>query len=204
MVDIATITEASNSSSTLLRTTEFLFNEFLTDITIAVIILVIGLLIGQFVKKIVLSMFTTFHINQIIAATTSVHTKLDELFSSICAWIIYIFALLFALRQLGLATVVVNSIFIFLLILILILLFLSLKDFIPNLLAGLLIHTKKYISQGDTIQLALAQGTVETIDLYQTIVVTKKGDYIHIPNSYIVKNRYVVVKKKSVKKKKQS
>ncbi len=194
MADINVLLETTNTTSSINSFTDILFNVVVTNVTLALLIIVIGLFTGQLIKKLILKFFKEFHINEIIYSTNVIQTKIDELVASIVAWFIYVFAILFSLRQLGLATVIVNIIFAFILLIILVLIFLSFKDFIPNLLAGLIIHKKKYMKKNDEISLHLVKGKVETVDLLHTHIITRKGDSIRVPNSYIIKHRLTVKK----------
>ncbi|MFT4313420.1 MAG: mechanosensitive ion channel domain-containing protein [Candidatus Woesearchaeota archaeon] len=194
MPDVTILSSSVQTNSTIAHTAQFIYDTFFTNIVIAVIILISGLVIGQVVKRLLLLTFSEFKLNEILQKTMNVQTKFDDLLSTIISWIIYIFAVLFALLQIGLSTIFVNILFIFVLILILVLLFLSLKDFIPNLIAGLIMHNKKYFRVGDTITLHLVEGKVDSFDLFQTIVKKKNNDLIYVPNSYIVKHRVKVKK----------
>ena len=70
----------------------------------------------------------------------------------------------------------------------------SIKDFIPNIIAGIYIHKKKLFKEGDNIKIDNIEGKVQQITLTEIMLITKKGDQVHIPNSILAKKK--ITKKK--------
>jgi small conductance mechanosensitive channel len=105
-----------------------------------------------------------------------------------------------ALNQLGVTTTVLNILSGAILILILIVVFLGVKDFIPNMTAGLFVLSKGYLKVGDTIVINNIKGKITEINLVETKIITPEKDIMFIPNSRLT--RYEVVKKKESKSKK--
>ena len=81
-------------------------------------------------------------------------------------------------------------------IIILIVVFISIlftiKDFFPNLYASYNIN--KNIKIGSLIKCNGVEGYVQTIGLIETIIKSKNGDFVYIPNSYLMNS--IIIKSK--------
>ena len=71
---------------------------------------------------------------------------------------------------------------------------LAIKDFIPNLISGLMLHQKRNLKPGDRIIINNVEGEIINVTLIETKIRTRSGDIVYIPNSILTKN--VVIKKK--------
>jgi small-conductance mechanosensitive channel len=71
---------------------------------------------------------------------------------------------------------------------------LSIKDFMPNLVSGLILHQKRNIRPGEKIIVNNIEGEVINVTIIETKLRTKNGEIVYIPNSILMNN--VVVKKK--------
>jgi len=171
-------------------------NSWLITTVLTITIFVAGLIIGKIVGKIVEKMLKKIQINEILSKNTSFKTKVDVIMGTIVAYIIYFFGFILALNQMGITTTVLNIISGAILILVLIVAFLGIKDFIPNMTAGLFILSKGYIKVGDTIRIHDIQGKITEINLVETKIITEAHDIMFIPNSRIT--RYEVTKKRDV------
>ena len=120
--------------------------------------------------------------------------RVDMVVGSTIKYLIYILALILALNQIGVALNFLNQILTILLVIVAVGLFLSIKDFVPNAVAGAYIIYKKRLKVGQTIKVKDVEGKIKKIDLIDTHIRTKNGHDIMIPNSFFVKN--LVVKKK--------
>jgi len=103
--------------------------------------------------------------------------------------------LLIALRYLGIATDILNIIAIAVIIIIAVFVILSVKDFIPNIISGMVLHQKGSIKVGDIVSVDNITGKVFEINLIETKLKTKGGDTIIIPNSNLTRKEYVLKKR---------
>ena len=79
---------------------------------------------------------------------------------------------------------------------------LAIKDFIPNVIAGLVIHLSDHIRVGDKVTVNDIEGKVMAVNALETRLETKRGDTIYVPNSILTKT--VVKKKRGRRKRKKS
>lgn len=180
---------------TLLETMNSIFeNQFLTNIVIAIIILLIGFIIGKLLGKLVSRVLHEIETDK-IAKKAGTKIKLEKSIGSLTAYLIYFIAILMALDQLGIKTIVLYILAIAVLAVLVLSVLLGIKDFIPNMFAGFFIYRKDLVKKGDKIKVHGVQGKVEKISLIETTVRTKNGDTVLIPNSTLTKEEIVKLKK---------
>jgi len=151
----------------------------------AVIVLLIGFIIGKVVGKLAQRGLHELEVNRILKKA-GVQFGLEELVGHIAQYFIYFIAIVVALDQLGVTAFVLYSIAAIVLIVLAIAFLLSIKDFIPNFIAGLRLNYRKFFSVGDTITVGSVSGRVKEFGLLETKLVSKSGDIIHLPNSTLV------------------
>jgi small-conductance mechanosensitive channel len=103
-------------------------------------------------------------------------------------------AIVFALDQLGITAFVLYIIIGLLALVIAAAFVLSIKDFIPNFIAGWRLSRKKLFAVGDTVTIGSVTGKVKEAGLLETKLQSRK-DVIHIPNSILFKQEIRVRKR---------
>ncbi|MCM2325441.1 MAG: mechanosensitive ion channel [Candidatus Woesearchaeota archaeon] len=166
-------------------------NKTVLNITISIVILLGGIIIGKLVEKFLFRILKEIGINKAFR-DFGLKINADQMFSNLAAYIIYFVSLVSALEQLGLANVVLTLISIAILLVVLISFFLAVRDFIPNVSAGIYLYSK--IKEGDNIEVNDIKGVVLSLDLLQIRIKTKRGDTIHIPNSTVSKSILKILK----------
>lgn len=172
-------------------------NSLLLNSAIAITIFFASLIIGRIVGKVTENVMKHTRLNELLEKSTKLKINLAKIVSSLLTYMIYFFGTIMALNQFGIATTVLNIFSGAILILVLIFIFLAIKDFVPNMTAGLFIHSKGFLQEGDSIRLHDIEGKITYLNLVETRLQTKKGDIISIPNSRLIK--YEVVKRKGKK-----
>ena len=167
-----------------------------TKLVVAVIIVLIGLVLGKILGKFVQKALHEIELNKIIKKAAGIKASVEEIISTSLSYFIYFIFIVMALNQLGITTVVLHMISGVILIIIIISILLSIKDFMPNMFAGLFIHQKRFIKEGDILKVDNTEGKVVHINLVETKIETKHGDIIYIPNSLLTKKTVVKLKKK--------
>ncbi len=64
---------------------------------------------------------------------------------------------------------------------------LGLQDTIANIISGIILTTHRVVTPGDTIRVGAVEGDVRDLMLRHTVVTTKEGDTVYIPNSLLSK-----------------
>ena len=84
-------------------------------------------------------------------------------------------------------------------LLIIVFAFISLKDFLPNAIAGFLIHKKKLLAGGDSIEIQGISGKVEDVGWVETKIINQNKDIVYIPNSSFLRSGLKIKRRKSKK-----
>jgi small conductance mechanosensitive channel len=186
------ITQAVNS-------VEVLFKGIYLNFIVAVIILLLGFICGRILSRLTYKILKEVELKSILNRA-GIRVKLEKRISSFVAYFVYFISIIMALNQLKIATTLLQMIVGAVLIIVIVSLILGIKDFIPNIFAGLSIYKDNVIEIGEYIETQGVEGKVTQITLSKTKLETKKGDIVFIPNSVIIKKG--VIKKKTDKKSK--
>lgn len=165
-----------------------LFTDIVTKVVVAVVILVIGFIVGKIIGRLTQRLLHEFELDNILKMATGIKISMEELISHFITYLVYFLALVMALNQIGLTTTLLNIISAGIIILIIIFILLGIKDFIPNILAGIFIHQKGMVKEGDRIKVKDIKGKIVHINLVDTRLKTREGDLIYIPNSVLIRN----------------
>jgi small conductance mechanosensitive channel len=168
---------------------------FLIKLVIAVIILLVGFIIGRIVGKLIYRVLHEFELNKVLEKA-GIKVNLEDAIKHFVTYLIYFIAIIWALSELGLSTLVLNIIFAAVIVVIIVAILLGIKDFIPNAFAGFSITKKGIIREGDRIKINGLEGKVKKINLAETEVETKSKDIIIVPNSNLKKQSVLVRKSK--------
>ncbi len=187
--------ELKNIAETSLKVTTL--NSITLNLIAAIVILIVGLIIGRFISNLTRKILNELEFDRILKEQARIKLPTTELISSIIKYVIYVIAIVLALNQVGLRSFILNIILTIIIVLLIIFMVLSLKDFIPNLVAGLFLHQKRNIQPGDFLQVNNIEGEVLSITLFETRIKSKNNEIVYIPNSLLTKN--IVVKKRKIK-----
>ena len=171
-------------------------SNIITRLIGAIAILLIGFIVARFLSKLIHRVLKELETNKILKEQAGVQLPIEEFLSSIIKYLIYFIAIIFALNQLGLTTTVLQIILIIALVILVGFIILAFKDFIPNVVAGFLIHQKEKIKSGDMIKVDNVEGEVIHVNLTETRIKTKKKDIVFVTNSLINKDVLIKQKKK--------
>ncbi|MBU2496675.1 MAG: mechanosensitive ion channel [Nanoarchaeota archaeon] len=150
-----------------------------SNVIAAIIILILGITLGNLAGRFTKRAIITLELKKYFKF------QIDSIASRVIAWLIYIFTIIIALINLGIATPILYAIIIILLALIAGAVFLSLKDFIPNVIAGATLQ-KRELKKGMNIKFNDISGKIEEFTITETKI--KSGnDIIFVPNSLLVK-----------------
>lgn len=172
-----------------------LFSGIISRMLIAGIILLIGFIFGKIISKIVHKALKEIKLNKIIKEASGIKISIEEIISHFLLYFIYFVSIVMALRHIGIATDILNIISGAVIVIIGVFILMSVKDFIPNIISGIIIHQKGTIKEKETIIFNNIKGKVISITLLETKLQTKSGDIIIIPNSNLTKSE--IIKKKN-------
>ena len=170
-------------------------NKLLTDITIAIIILLVGFIIGKLLGKLVSRVLHELEVDE-LSKKTGAKVKIAEALGSLTSFLIYFIAVVMALDQLGIKTIILYIIAVAVIIFMILAMLLGIKDFIPNMFAGFFVFRKKLIKKDDWIMVHGVKGKIEKINLVETTLKTKTGDTVIIPNSTLMKEEVIKLRKR--------
>lgn len=171
------------------------FSGFVLKFILAVTIVLIGFVIGRLIGKLVTTVLHELELDRIIKKATNTKFSAESALGNLASYAIYFFVFIMALNQLGLATPVLYILAISAMVIVVIAITLAIRDFIPNMFAGLTIHRKGFLDVGDTIKVKDMKGRIISINLVETRIETKSKDVISIPNMILTKNEVVKIKK---------
>jgi len=160
---------------------------------VVIVIILAGILIGRIIGRAIKRLTKEIKLDKIAKDLLNVNLPFENLISKIVSWIIYFIAVLFALDQIGLGSTTLDIVLLFVLGIITIILILSLKDFIPNMIAGFIVYSKGNIKKGVRLKVNNISGTVISVSLLETKIKAGK-ETIFIPNSILLKNSIIIRK----------
>lgn len=172
----------------------------LSKYIVAILILLVGFILGKLLGKLVQKLLNMIELDSLLRRATGVKFGLEEILGHFISYFTYFISIVMALDYLGLKTWILNFISFAVIALIVLSIVLGVKDFVPNVFAGLFLHRRRHIKEGDIIEFDGTKGAVVHVNLVETRIKTKSNDLIYIPNSFFVKTSL----KKKVSKEKKS
>ena len=97
--------------------------------------------------------------------------------------------MVFFLKQLGVVSITLYLLIGAILLLIGATFLISIKDFIPNFIAGLVLYRKVDWEKGKEIKFNGVKGKIEKLGLLEIEIKSKKGEKIYVPNSLLTKSK---------------
>lgn len=160
------------------------------NLIIALVIVFFGLIMGNLFGKLIKKVLHSFELDKVLAES-GMNFPLENFIATIGKYIIYFIGIIWALTELGLATIILEIILIVILVLMVSFIILAFKDFVPNITAGFFIHHKNALKKGDKIKVKHVEGEIIEIDLIETKIKTKDGEEILLPNSILTNNEVI-------------
>lgn len=169
-------------------------NENSVKMIISISILLIGIVIGRFLSKLTYRILVYIGLSKVLRNSIKLKLPIEEIIGYVIKYIIYFLALVLALSQIGIGDFAQQLILVLIFIMVVSIIFFALKDFVPNFIAGIVIHRSSEIKVNDNIKILGVEGVVSEMDLLHTKVVNRSKEIFIIPNSLMVKN--IVSKRK--------
>ena len=160
----------------------------------SLIILLVGFVLGRLVGRLIGRLLHEIELDNIVQKT-GFKMPVEHTLATLAAYLIYFIAVIMALNELGLTTAALYIIVGGAVVMVIIATALGIKDFIPNMIAGIFIYRRGIIKENQRMIIKNVEGKVKKISIIETELETKNGDIILVPNSLILKSTVIVKKK---------
>ncbi|PIN81989.1 hypothetical protein COV11_00300 [Candidatus Woesearchaeota archaeon CG10_big_fil_rev_8_21_14_0_10_30_7] len=167
--------------------------EYLTKIVLAVLIVLIGFMIGKVIRRVTQRFLHEAELDKLMSKL-DFKSSVEEFLSRTLEYLVYFVTIVIAIDKLGLTITILYILSGAVLLFFIVAFFLGIKDFFPNFIAGLVLMKNGKIKPGQTIKVGDVEGKVLSVDFVETKVKTKKGDLIYVPNSLLYRQNVVVKK----------
>ena len=189
-------------NETLLElTTETIRGQLINRVVVSIIIFFVGLIIGRLVGRFVERLLREFAVDATMRKHLNTATSFQKVIGRLVSAAIYIIFLLIALNYVGVVGLLFNIISIAIVVMLVISFAIAINDAMPNIIAYRFIQRNKSFCVGDTIEIGVAKGEVQSVTLFETRIVTSNDDVIHIPNALFMKESWSKKDEKKAKKK---
>ena len=177
-----------------------LFSGPVTNIIIAIVILLVGFILGKIVGRLIKKFLNEFKIDASLKKSIGLKISMENVLSSLVGIGIYLVAIVMALNQFGVTTLILTILAIAVIVLLTFSVLFAIKDTIPNFFAGLKISHKEIVKKGDIISFDKIKAKVIEVTLIETKLESKSGDILFIPNSLLLKKIITISTKSQAKK----
>lgn len=176
-----------------------LINPLFLKIINAVVIILIGFVIGKLVQKLTLTLFDMIELDKLLSKKIKIR-NLSLILSKIFSFIVYLIAVVIALNKIEIATTIINTIVILLVIIILLFLIFGINDIFANFCSGVILRMRKNIVIGDNIRIKnkkhTVSGVVNRLSLLSLGINTGSKELVIIPNTLLLKSVITKIRKK--------
>lgn len=166
---------------------------FVNKYMIAVLLILIGYIIANFVFKISIKLLTWLELDKLFRKF-GLRVSVSNYLSHFLEFIVYLVFLIMALDEVGITTWVLNIIGILIMMVVLLSLLLTIKDLFPNLYASYNLYQNKELQPGKKIKCNGVEGKIVSINSTETVIEDKNGDLVYVPNSYLISNLMILKK----------
>lgn len=163
-----------------------IFTPIVNKVIVALLVLLLSFIFGKIIGKIVHRILQEIEFNKIINFASGLRLNLDDFIGRVLSMIIYFIGIMWALTILGFEKFVANLLIISVFVVIIASLLLTIRDFIPNMMAGFKLYRKNSIQEGAKITYDGITGTVLEHTLTNTRIKTAQKDILYIPNSLLL------------------
>ncbi|VVB81381.1 Mechanosensitive ion channel [uncultured archaeon] len=158
--------------------------EFLTKIEIAFIVFFAGFLIAKLSSRILKKFLAEAELNRILESAG--FKPISNSIASIVQYIIYTATLFIILQQFGLTKIVLIIIVILAFLVIAVSFLLAVRDFVPNVVAGLWLRKKLKPHIGKNIKIGNVKGKLKRVGIVSSII--EDREEYHVPHLYASKH----------------
>ncbi|HSU72527.1 MAG TPA: mechanosensitive ion channel domain-containing protein [Candidatus Binatia bacterium] len=158
-----------------------------SNLVVAVVLLLIGVVIAKLLERFIVKMLHELELDRWLRKS-GVKFALEQTIGIAIRYFVYFITIVVALNQIGWTSFVVKLLAAVIFVLILAAILLGVKDFVPNFIAGIRIHQRGFVKEGDIIRVRDIEGEVRQVNLLDTRIKTVTGDLLFVPNSMLTKH----------------
>lgn len=161
----------------------------------AFLLVILGMVVGKIASNILKRFLKSVEMNALVHGQLKVQVPLEEYLPGVVRYVVSFVGAMYALKQLGVPVFVLVVLFTVVMVLAIIFTVLALKDYIPNMIAGMYIRRSQKLKVGDVVHVKNVKGEIMHMGLLETKV-KAKDEIVFIPNSLL--NRSEIMKKDGV------
>jgi len=163
-----------------------IFSPLVNNLSIAIVILLLGFLAGKLISMILYKLFTEIQLDRAVGTFIDGRIYISRYISSIISVVIYIVTFFLALNRLRLTTAFIMILFIVAVIIFVGSVMLGLGDFFPNLYYWILIMQEGKLRPGKKVKLNTLSGNISKISVFRSWI-EKSGEKFVVSNSVLYK-----------------
>ena len=155
-------------------------------IGVVVLIIFFGFIVGRIVGRLIFRGLKELELERFFRKSSH---SFEESVAQVIEYIIYVVTILIALDTAGILLYLLSSIAGIVVLILALSALLSFRDFVPNLVCGLVLWHKKSVRVGDCVVLGRIVGKVTRFGFLSTQLITKSGDVLSVPNGFVLRKR---------------
>ncbi|MEK6849001.1 MAG: mechanosensitive ion channel domain-containing protein [Nanoarchaeota archaeon] len=167
----------------------------LSSAVLAVVYFLMGVVIAKLAERIIEWVLHELEVDNWLKKA-GLKFAFEQSIAALVKYVIYAVTIILVLDQLRITAPVLNIVAYGIGLLVLAGILLGFKDFVPNFVAGISIHRRGFVKEGDQIRVRDIEGEVRSVNLLDTRIKTSTGDIIFVPNAIMVKNEVMRVNRK--------
>jgi len=164
-----------------------LFESILERIIIAAFYCLLGFILGRAGGRFLFVILHEAEVDKRLRISSS-RWSLEKSSASFFKWCVYFATILLILNSFGLAVYAVLILILVSISVLVFSVFFSLRNIVPNILAGLKIFRDHSFPVGSKVVFGKTKGIIAKLDLLEAKVRTVDGDLLIVPNYYLLKN----------------
>ncbi len=174
-------------------------NPLLTDIGIAIIILLLGFIIGKITGIILEKILIELQVDKGLKAIRKKKLQVRKGLPLLISILIYAAAVVLALTHLGILETVLKAIAALAILIIVGSMFLWIANLLPNIIAGFKLRSRRNFTENNVIRSKLVEGKIKRIGFLKTRIESNE-DTLIIPNYSLTKKKSPIGKYSVAKK----
>jgi small-conductance mechanosensitive channel len=179
------------NSSILIKGVGASLSPVINKLALAVFILLLGFIAGRVLGLLAYRLLSGLALDKRLRRL-GFKVSFERLISWLVSSAIYALTLFLSLNALGLTSTIVTFASLGILFTVGISFLLALKDFFPNLLAGLRIKLSGFFHAGDDIIIREVKGRVSAVGLLETRIELSSSEEVIVPNALFIKRKILV------------